>query len=821
MKEDREIFFAPDYEDNIEGFGIGFEFEEDQPDNNIDYPDIIYILPLRNSVVMPKIVTPIGIGREKSLALLKQQVNSNKLVGIVPQRKPEIEDPNFSQLYKYGTLVNIHRLVDIDEEDRTVFVSGLKRFRIVEDLEEYPFLKARVQYLEDIPAKDDKKLKPVINAIRDLAKEIVEFMKPFGQQAVEPFEKIDDPEFLVNFIITNFDFDTAQKIKLLRINSLQQRADELLDALAAEYQKVKLQNDINEKVRQKLDKQQRQYILQQQLRTIQKELGEDPMTSEIEDLKRQAARKKWPKKVQEVFDREIKRLEHLNPASPEYGLQMNYLQTLLDLPWGKVSKDNFDLNRAKEILDNDHYGLDKVKDRILEYLAVLKLKGDLKSPILCLYGPPGVGKTSLGKSIARALGRKYVRMSLGGLHDEAEIRGHRRTYIGAMPGRIIQNIRKAGTDNPVFVLDEIDKIGQDFRGDPASALLEVLDPEQNNSFYDNYLEVEYDLSKVMFIATANTLSTIKPPLLDRMEVIDVTGYILEEKIEIAKRHLIPKQLKAHGVKRNQLRFTDEALKVIIEGYTRESGVRDLEKKIAAIIRKIAKKIALGEKRKSTVDAADIHELLGAPKFTKTTYEEYHGAGVVPGLAWTPVGGEILMIESSISLGEGKLTLTGNLGKVMKESAIIALQYVRSHSLDLKLHPFVFKYWDVHLHVPEGAIPKDGPSAGITMATSLASLFTQRKVKPYLAMTGELTLSGKVLPVGGIKEKILAAKRAGIKEIILSKENKKDVEEIKEIYRKGLTFHYVDTMDQVLDIALLPDKVENPVKIGIPKNKKCK
>ncbi len=821
MKEDREMFLSADYEDDIGGFGISFEFEEDHSENNGDYPDTIYILPLRNSVVMPKIVTPIGIGREKSLALLKQQVNADKLVGIVPQRKPDIEDPDFSQLYKYGTLVNIHRLVDIDEDDRTVFVSGLKRFKIIEEIDQDPFLKARVEYLEDIPAKDEKLLKPVINAIRDLAKDIVEFMKPFAQQIVEPFEKIEDPEFLVNFIITNFDIDTAQKIKLLKIDSIQQRADALLDVLAIEYQKVKLQNDINEKVRKKLDKQQREYILQQQLRTIQKELGEDPMTSEIEELKRQAKKKNWPKKVQEVFDREIKRLEHLNPASPEYGLQMNYLQTLLDLPWGKVSKDNFDLKRAKEILDNDHYGLDKVKDRILEYLAVLKLKGDLKSPILCLYGPPGVGKTSLGKSIARALGRKYVRMSLGGLHDEAEIRGHRRTYIGAMPGRIIQNIRKAGTDNPVFVLDEIDKIGQDFRGDPASALLEVLDPEQNNSFYDNYLEVEYDLSKVMFIATANTLSTIKPPLLDRMEVIDVTGYILEEKIEIAKRHLIPKQLKAHGVKRNQLRFTDEALKVIIEGYTRESGVRDLEKKIAAIIRKIAKKIALGEKRKSTVDAADIHELLGAPKFTKTTYEEYHGAGVVPGLAWTPVGGEILMIESSISLGDGKLTLTGNLGKVMKESAIIALQYVRSHSLNLKLHPFVFKYWDVHLHVPEGAIPKDGPSAGITMATSLASLFTQRKVKPYLAMTGELTLSGKVLPVGGIKEKILAAKRAGIKEIILSKENKKDVEEIKEIYRKGLTFHYVDTMDQVLEIALLPEKVENPVKIGIPKNKKCK
>ncbi len=506
------------------------------------------------------------------------------------------------------------------------------------------------------------------------------------------------------------------------------------------------------------------------------------------------------------------------PASPEYGMQMNYLQTLLDLPWGKTTNDNFDLKRAQKILDQDHYGLEKVKERILEYLAVLKLKGDLKSPILCLYGPPGVGKTSLGKSIARALGRKYLRMSLGGLHDEAEIRGHRRTYIGAMPGRIIQNIRKAQADNPVFVLDEVDKIGQDFRGDPGSALLEVLDPEQNNTFYDNYLEVEYDLSKVMFIATANTLSTIRPALLDRMEVIEVTGYIIEEKIEIAKRHLIPKQLKAHGIKRNQLKFTDAAIHTIIEGYTRESGVRELEKKIAAIIRKTAKSIALGEKRKSTIDADDIKDLLGAPQFTQTTYQEYHGAGVVPGLAWTPVGGEILMIESSLSLGDGKLTLTGNLGKVMKESATIALQYVKAHSLELKLHPLVFKYWDVHLHVPEGAIPKDGPSAGITMATSLASVFTQRKIKPYLAMTGEITLSGRVLPVGGIKEKILAAKRAGIKEIILSKENRKDIEEIKKIYRKGLTFHYVDTMDQVLHLALLNEKVDNYLKIGIPKKK---
>jgi len=784
-----------------------------------DLPQELYILPLRNSVIMPRVGLPVTVVRDKSLELVKQKFNEDRFVGVVSQKDLKAEDPGFDSLYKYGTLTYLDSFIENPEDLKIILVFGIKRFRIIEELETEPFLKAKVEYLSDRPAKSTEEWRNLIFSLKSLTEKL--FEEAYGPrfQLSETLKNIKDSEEIINFIITNVEFEVSTKIDLLRTDFLHKRAKKLMQVLELEYHKVKLRNDIREKVSKSLDKQQRDYILQQQLKAIQRELGDDPIKAEIEALKREAKKKNWPKKVQETFEREISRLERLIPISPEYGMQMNYLQTLIDLPWGKTTQDSFDLKRAQDILDEDHYGLDKVKERILEYLAVLKLKGDLKSPILCLYGPPGVGKTSLGKSIARALGRKYVRMSLGGMHDEAEIRGHRKTYIGAMPGRIIQNIRKAGADNPVFVLDEIDKIGQQFHGDPSSALLEVLDPEQNNAFYDNYLEVEYDLSKVLFIATANNLSSIKPALLDRMELIEVTGYILEEKIEIAKRHLIPKQLKAHGIKRNQIKFTDKAIRTIIEGYTRESGVRDLEKKIASIIRKQAKNIALNQERKTTIEAEDIHLMLGVAKYTQTTYQECKIAGVVPGLAWTPVGGQILMVESSLSLGDAKLTLTGNLGKVMRESAVIALQYIKTHSISLKIHPQVFKYWDVHIHVPEGAIPKDGPSAGITIATSLASLFTQRKVKSYLSMTGELTLSGRVLPVGGIKEKILAAKRAGIKEIILPKENEKDILEIKEIYRKGLKFHFVETMDNVLDIALLKEKVDKPLKIGILKKQK--
>ncbi len=817
-KIDEELNFVGNMDEGTSKV-ISELFNEYMRENNEQFPDEIYILPLRNNVLFPQILSPIVMGREKSVKLINDRISSDKILGIVAQKDPQNENPTFDDLYQFGTVSFIQQIVDAPDDQKAALVIGMKTFRITEAVSQEPFLTAKVEYFDDdLEGTDTEEFKTAVDAIKDIIFKIAEISPNINPQFVRTVETLQDPVYTVNFVATNFEFDVAKKIELLKTTKLKERVLGLLEAVTFEYQKAQLQAEINNKVKERLDKQQKEFILHQQLKTIQSELGDDPFTSDIENLKKEAQKKKWPKKVADHFERELKRLERLNPGMPDYGIQLSYLQTLLDLPWGKVSKDNFDLQRAKEVLDKDHYGLDKVKERILEYLAVLKLKGNLKSPIICLYGPPGVGKTSLGKSIAKALNRKYIRMSLGGLHDEAEIRGHRRTYIGAMPGRIIQNIRKAKTDNPVFVLDEIDKIGQDFRGDPSSALLEVLDPEQNNSFYDNYLEVEYDLSNVLFIATANTLSTIKPALLDRMEIIDVTGYILEEKIEIAKRHLIPKQLKAHGVKKNQVKFSDEVIKFIVENYTRESGVRELDKQIAAVIRKVAKSIAMGEKHSTKLTVEDIHAMLGVPKYSKSKYFNDGLAGVVTGLAWTSVGGEILTIESSLSRGTGNLTLTGNLGKIMKESATIALQYVKAHYLDLKIHPLIFKYWDVHLHVPEGAIPKDGPSAGITMATSLASLFTQRKVKPFIAMTGELTLSGRVLPVGGIKEKILAAKRAGIKEIILSSENKKDIEDIKEIYRKGLTFHYVDFMSEVLDLALLPEKVERPLKIGIPKSR---
>ncbi len=793
--------------------------KDDKIPDDFNPEEGIDIIALRNNVFFPRVIMPIIVERRISYQLLEKNYKYGGLVGIVAQISPEIENPAGKDIYKYGTLAKILKITSLPEGTTYAVLHGLKTFKIEEFITERPSLRAKIKLLDvKFPRKNDKSFKIIIDEITDKVRELDEeehFPDEFFTTTLKNQE--NQEEFLINHVASTLDFTVEEKIKLLSTTNLKERAIILLRNLGIEQEKAKLKEDINLKVQKKLTKSQREFILQQQLHEIQKELGDDPVQKDIKELKEKAKKKKWNTKVKERFEKELARLERIHHMSPEYGVQLSYLQTLLDLPWDYKTKDNYDLERAEKILNRDHYGLEKVKERILEYLAVLKLKGDLKSPIICLYGPPGVGKTSLGKSIAEAVNRKYVRMSLGGLHDEAEIRGHRKTYIGAMPGRIIQSLRKAKSSNPVFVLDEIDKISSDFRGDPASALLEVLDPEQNNAFYDNYVEIEYDLSDVMFIATANTLSTISPALIDRMEIIEMNGYLLEEKLEIAKRHLIPKQLKFHGVKKSQCKLDDEALKFLIENYTRESGVRDLDKKIAAIVRKVAKEIAFGKKIKSKITPDRIKEFLGAPKFSKAKYEDCSIAGVVTGLAWTPAGGEIMTIEATASRGEGKLSLTGNLGKVMIESATLAFEYIKSHYADLRLHPLIFKFWNVHIHAPEGAIPKDGPSAGITITTALASLFTQRKIKPFLAMTGEITLSGKVLPVGGIKEKILAAKRSGIKEIILSEKNKADIDEINKEYIKGLKFHFVKRMDEVLKIALLDEKVENPVKIGIPKN----
>ncbi len=782
----------------------------------------LHLVPLRNTVFFPQVVTPIFMGREKSIELVKKKYAEDRIIGVVTQKKAGTEKPKSKDIYAYGTIAKIIKILEMPDGAQSSIIHGIKRFKIEKFVSEDPFLIAEIKMLEDkVPKKNDKEFKAVLSNIKEISEQIIEMDPNLGDEALMAIKNMDDEVSLINFICSNIDFEVTEKQKLIRTSDVKKRAFKLLSVLSLEIQKLELRGDINYKVQKNLSKNQKEFFLQQQIKEIQKELGDDPINKEIDELKKKAKTKKWDKKVENIFDKELTRLQRINHMSPEYGIQLSYLQTILDLPWNEKTKDNFDLKRAKKILDDDHYGLEKVKDRILEYLSVLKLKGNLKSPIICLYGPPGVGKTSLGKSVAKSLNRNYARMSLGGLHDESEIRGHRKTYIGAMPGRIIQNIKKVKSSNPVFVLDEIDKVGSDFRGDPASALLEVLDPEQNNTFFDNYLEIEYDLSDVLFISTANTLNTIKPALLDRMELIEMTGYLLEEKVEIAKRHLIPKQLSAHGVKKSQCKFNDKVLKLIIEKYTKESGVRELDKKIASVIRKVAKEIAFNKKIKPSLTTKKIEQYLGAPKFTKSIYEKSKVAGIVTGLAWTAAGGEILTIEAVCSRGNGKLNLTGNLGKVMSESATIAYEYIKSHYKKLRIHPLVFNHWDVHVHVPEGAIPKDGPSAGITMAMSLASLFTQKKVKPYIAMTGELTLSGKILPVGGIKEKILAAKRAGIKEIILSEKNKSDIEEIKEIYRKDLTFRYVRNMDEVIDIALLDEKVERPFKIGIPKKIKKK
>ena len=784
--------------------------EDEERLNAEEMPNTLAILPLRNTVLFPGVVIPITVGRDKSIKLIKEANNGNKIIGVVAQKDAQVEDPQVDDLNVTGTVAKILRVFRMPDGNTTVIIQGQKRFDIQEFTQEEPYFKAVVSsFHETKPSKGDKEFAALVESVKDVALQIIKDSPNIPSEASFAIKNIESDSFLVNFVASNMNIDVKEKQKLLEQPNLEERTKTSLIHLNHEINMIQMKNEIQNKVRVDIDEQQREYFLNQQLKQIQEELGGNSHHEEVEEMRLRARDKKWPKDVAVQVEKDLKKLQRLNPQVPDYSIQRNYLETVLELPWNHYSKDKFDLKRAEKVLDKDHYGLEKVKERIIEHLAVLKLKGDMKSPILCLFGPPGVGKTSLGKSIADALGREYVRMSLGGLRDESEIRGHRKTYIGAMPGRIIQSIKKAGTSNPVFVLDEIDKLALGSQGDPSSALLEVLDPEQNSTFYDNYLEMGYDLSKVMFIATANSLNTIQPALRDRMEIIDISGYTMEEKVQISKRHLLPKQLKEHGLDNEALKLGKKEFEQVVEGYTSESGVRGLDKKLAKLVRYAAKSIAMGEVYESKLNKDSIVEILGANRYSKDKYQNNDVAGVVTGLAWTSVGGSILFIESSLSPGKGKLTLTGNLGKVMKESASLALEFIKSNYDKFELSPEVFNKWDVHIHVPEGAVPKDGPSAGVTMLTSLVSLFLQKKVKKSLAMSGEITLRGKVLPVGGIKEKILAAKRAGIKEIILCKENEKDVLEIKEDYLKGLTFNYVDHMMQVVDIALTNQKVLAP------------
>ena len=785
--------------------------EDEEQMNNEKVPESLSLLPLRNTVLFPGVVIPITVGRDKSIKLIKDAYASDRIIGVVAQKDVSVEDPKLDDLKSIGTVAQILRMLRMPDGNTTVIIQGKRRFRVKELVQDDPYLKAVVEPFSDsTKVEKDQEFSAIVDSLKDISMQIIQQSPNIPTEASFALRNIESPSFLINFISSNMNADVDKKQSLLEMNDLKERATKVLEHLTKELQMLELKNQIQSKVKTDLDKQQREYFLNQQLKTIQEELGGNTPDKEMEEMRERAKSKKWGKTVQEVFDKEMDRLGRINPAAAEYSVTMNYLDLLLELPWEDMTDDNYDLKRAQKILNKDHFGLEKVKTRILEYLAVIKLKKDMRSPIMCLVGPPGVGKTSLGRSIAEALGRKYVRMSLGGLRDEAEIRGHRKTYIGAMPGRIIQNIKKSKSSNPVFILDEIDKLTNDFHGDPSSALLEVLDPEQNTAFYDNYVELEYDLSKVLFIATANSLSSIQPALRDRLEIIDITGYTLEEKTHIAINHLVKKQLEAHGLKDGQLAFSPSVLKMIIEQYTWESGVRTLEKCIASVVRSVAKMVAMEEKAPNKVTEDVVIKALGAPRFLPDRLISNDVAGVVTGLAWNANGGSILFIESSKSKGTGKLTLTGNLGDVMKESAVIAMAYLKAHAEELNLEAAEFDKWDVHVHVPEGATPKDGPSAGITMLTSLASLFSQRKVKAKLAMTGEITLRGKVLPVGGIKEKILAAKRAGIKEIILSADNEKDILEIKTDYTKDLKFHYVNTMTEVLDLALLSQKVK-PVK----------
>ncbi|NDF60143.1 MAG: endopeptidase La [Crocinitomicaceae bacterium] len=786
--------------------------EEEDSMNKQEFPSELPILPLRNNVLFPGVVIPITVGRDKSIKLIQDANKGDKIIGVVSQRNQEDESPEMSDLHTIGTVAQIIRMLKMPDGSTTVIIQGKRRFKIVNELQTEPYFRASVKLLSEKKyKKDTPEMEAVFASIKENALEIIKQSPNIPSEASFAIGNIDSPTFLVNFICSNMNADVEKKQSLLEELDMKKRAYLVLEHLSMETEILKIRNEIQSKVRKDLDQQQREYFLNQQIRTIQDELGDNPQEQELEELQQRATLKKWDEKVEKLFYKELNKLQRMNPQGAEYSVQLNYLDLMLDLPWGEYTEDIMDLKHAEKILNRDHFGLQDVKRRILEYLAVLKLKGDMKSPILCFYGPPGVGKTSLGRSIADALGRKYVRMSLGGVHDESEIRGHRKTYIGAMPGRVIQNLKKSQTSNPVFVLDEIDKLGRSNHGDPSSALLEVMDPEQNKEFYDNYVETEYDLSKVMFIATANSLAEIQGPLRDRMEIIEVNGYTVEEKIEIAKNHLIPKQLEAHGILKKQFSIDKKVIEKVIEEYTNESGVRGLDKMIAKLVRNRARQIAVGEDFTIKITEEDMSLILGVGR-ARTKSINNNVAGVVTGLAWTSVGGDVLFIESSITKGKGKLTLTGNLGEVMKESAIIALEYLKSHSNLLNLEQEVFDNYNVHIHVPEGATPKDGPSAGITMLTSLASLFTQRKVKRQLAMTGEITLRGEVLPVGGIKEKVLAAKRASIKEIILCEKNRKDVEEINPSYLEGVAFHYVSSMKEVLKLALLKEKVEDAVNV---------